>query len=216
MKNQHIEEEEETDIESEVEDDGSPPVEEPPVEVDVDAAADTVSGDQLRRLSASSTINRPDISRLPDALERGRPVFKAGDKIVIERYATILAGRPYLDTRTYRVIEMDDTTGRMRLYDEALCQFASDNWRTGSTAGSVYKLAMGVVVGTKKRRGRPRKAPVEAPPQAVPSPEVKRSRGRPKGSKNRSKDEIRAEKAEKRSASHLRAAKMKPRRRTSE
>ena len=209
MKNQHIEEEdEETDIE--VEDDGSPAIEEPPVEVDVDAAADTVSGDQLRRLSASSTVNRPDISRLPDALERGRPVFKAGDKIVIERYATILAGRPYLDTRTYRVIEMDDTTGRMRLYDEALCQFASDNWRTGSTAGSVYKLAMGVVVGTKKRRGRPRKAPVEAPPQAVPSPEVKRSRGRPKGSKNRSKDEIRAEKAEKRSASQLRAAKMKP------
>lgn len=208
MKKQY-EEEEEEEVELEAQGEEASPHVDEPVEIDVDAAADTVSGDQLRRLTSPATVNRPDISRLPDALERGRPVFKAGDKIVIERYATILEGRPYLDTRTYRVMELDDVSGRMRLYDEALCQFAADNWRAGASVGNVYKLAMGVVVGTKKRRGRPRKSPIEAPPAPTTTPEVKRSRGRPKGSKNRTKEEIRAEKAEKRSASHLRAAKMK-------
>jgi hypothetical protein len=180
---------------------------EAPPEIDVDSLSESVTASQMERLMGkAAAVNKPDISRLPDALERGKPVFKAGDKIVIERYATVLTDRPYLDTRTYRVLELDEASGAMKLYDESLCQFARDNYRYGSAHGFVYKLAMGVVVATKKKRGRPRKAPVEAPTVAAPT-EKKRGRGRPPGSKNRPKAEIREEKAAKRKAAAVKAAK---------
>jgi hypothetical protein len=97
----------------------------------------------------------------------------------------------------------------MKLYDEVLCQFARDNFRHGSSHGFVYKLAMGAVVATKKKRGRPRKAPVEVPAaKTAPGGEQKkRGRGRPPGSKNRPKEEVRAEKAAKRAAAAVKAAK---------
>ena len=197
----------EEDLEVEAEGEETEEQPEAPPEIDMDSHSESVSASQMERLMGKpAAVNKPDISRLPDALERGKPVFKAGDKIVIERYASVLEGRPYLDTRTYRVLELDEGTGTMKLYDESLCQFARDNFRHGTAHGYVYKLAMGVVVATKKKRGRPRKAPVEAPTVAAP-PEKKRGRGRPPGSKNRPKEEIKEEKAAKRKAAAVKAAK---------
>lgn len=188
------------------------PVLEPEVPViDVDTAADRPTADQLGALEGGKPVNKPDVSRLPDAVVAGIPQFKTGDKLVVERYATVLPGRPYLDTKTYKVIEVNPSSGFVRLYDEAIHQFASTNFLDGLRAGYVYKLAMGNAVTTKRKRGRPRKNPVVETPK-VASTEPKRGRGRPKGSKNRDKAVIVAEKAEKRA---VRAAKLEAKKKPS-
>ena len=185
------------------------PVVPPPPALDLDSASDRVSKDQIEAmLGTPPPVNKPDISRLPDALVCGKPVFGPGDKIVVERYATVLTGCPYLDTRTYKVLSVDTATGKVVLWDEALNQYGTTNYIAGARAGYVFKMAMGNAVATKKKRGRPRKnpiVPVGEGPKAGDAP--KRGRGRPKGSKNRPKEEVRAEKAAKKVA----AAKKKPR-----
>lgn len=146
---------------------------------------------------------KPDISRLPDAIVGGRLIVPPGDKIVIERRASFLAGNPYLDTRTYTVKGVDEATGRLSLWDDFLQQWASDNFIAGPKNGQVYKVALSRSVSTKKKRGRPRKNPVAAPSPAPVGPDgapVKKRRGRPAGSKNRPKEEIRAEREAKRAA----------------
>ena len=172
-----------------------------------DSWSETLSEEARAQLAAPTVANKPDISRLPDAFLNGRPSFTEGDKIVIERHVSFLANRPYLDTKTYRVRSINTETGNLWLWDEQLQQSASDNFKAGLSTGTrVYKLAMGQVVTTKKKRGRPRKEkPAEATPAAAPAGGEKRGRGRPKGSKNRSRDEIKAEKEAKRA---LRAAKL--------
>lgn len=145
---------------------------------------------------------KPDISRLPNALDGdGMPRFSVGDRIVIERRASFLAGNPYLDTRTYRVKRIDEGTGVMSLWDESMAQWATDNFIAGPINGQVYKLAGRASVSTKKKRGRPRKNPIEEPKPVVMGADgkpVKKKRGRPAGSKNRPKEEIKAEKAARR------------------
>ena len=169
----------------------------PPPVLDLDSASDRVSGDQMEAmLRVAKPVNKPDISRLPDATEGGRPLFTAGDKIVVERYATVLAGAPYLDTKTYKVLGVNEANGAVRLFDEELNQFASTNYVEGLRSGYVFKFAMGNKVATKKKRGRPRKNPIEAVQPDKPAGE-KRGRGRPKGSKNRPKEVVAAERAEK-------------------
>jgi len=63
-----------------------------------------------------------------------------------------------------------------------------------------------VDVSTKKKRGRPRKNPVEDVKEVDPNA-PKRGRGRPKGAKNRSKEEIKAEKEAKKAERARKAAK---------
>jgi len=176
----------------------APPPPPPVPTLDLETASDSVSGAQVEAmLHPGKAVNKPDISRLPDAVVGGRPLFTTGDKIVIERYATVLTGAPYLDTRTYKVIGVNEANGAVRLFDEELNQFASTNYVEGMRHGYVFKFAMGNAVATKKKRGRPRKAPIEAVTPDKPAGE-KRGRGRPKGSKNRPKEEVSAEKAAKR------------------
>lgn len=140
---------------------------------------------------------KPDISRLPDAIAGGKLLLKPGERIVIERRVPFLDGCPYLDTRTYVIKSIDEATGVLRLWDESFQQWAMDNYAKGPSYGQVYKMALGRSVTTKKKRGRPRKNPVEAPKPVELGPDgkpVKKKRGRPKGSKNRPREEIREEK----------------------
>lgn len=165
----------------------------PPVpDVDVDTYSDSLSVEQINRLSGPRRdVNRPDLSSLPNAIgPDGFPVFVKGDRIVIERRASFLAGNPYLDTRTYRVESVDLVSGKVNLWDESLQQYANDNWRHGVKVGQVYKLSLGRLVTTKRKRGRPRKnPPAVAPGVGTQSgPGEKKKRGRPKGSKNRVKE----------------------------
>jgi hypothetical protein len=174
--------------------------------IDIDSVSDYVSPDALAALGNKATTNKPDISRLPDAIVGGVAQFSEGDKIVIERYSSFLRGKPYLDTKTYRVVRLDEFTGRIHLFDEQLDQNAIMNWKESLKFGTVFKLAVGKVdVSTKKKRGRPRKNPVDFPAEVKPEGE-KRGRGRPKGAKNRDKETIATEKAERKAARAKKAA----------
>jgi hypothetical protein len=173
--------------------------------IDIDSVSDYVSPDALAALGNKAATNKPDISRLPDAIVGGIAQFKVGDKIVIERYSSFLKGKPYLDTKTYKVVRLDEFTGRIHLFDEQLDQNAIMNWKESLKFGTVFKLAMGHAVSTKKKRGRPRKNPIGEVVEEKPEGE-KRGRGRPKGAKNRSKEEIKAEKEAKKAARVKKAA----------
>jgi len=180
---------------------------------DWDTPSDTLPADFKSALGAPTkdrSASKPDISALPDAMSKDGPLFVRGDKIVIERYATVLIGNPYLDTRTYLVESVDSVTGKVNLWDPAMSQFATDNWKHGVKYGYVYKFARaGVAISSKRKRGRPRKnptavaepAPVALGPDGKP---VVKKRGRPAGVKNRPKEVVAAEKKAK---AQLRAAK---------
>lgn len=168
------------------------------------------------------TAAKPLIDHLPDAVTKddfGNLVLnaKTGDKIVIERVATVLSHRPWLDTKTYVIESVDSVTGHMTLMDPDLNQCAMSNYISGLKAGYRFKLpsAKGISIG-KRKRGRPRKNPTDAPEPPKPvqlGPDgkpVTKKRGRPAGSKNRSKDVIRAEKRAKLEKRKARTAKRKP------
>ena len=84
--------------------------------------------------------NKPDISHLPDAVERdelGRYILLArpGEKLIIERYATILEGKPWLDTKSYTVNSIDEASGRVHLWDDELQRMAMADYIKGPKAG---------------------------------------------------------------------------------
>jgi len=166
---------------------------------------------------AARIANRPVIDDLPDAVTRdpmGRLVLLArpGDKLVVERFATVLPGKPWLDTKTYTVHSIDEATGRVHLWDDELQRVALTDYIGGTKVGYRFKLPIKgrPVVASKKKRGRPRKVqPITTPTSTSPAAtETPKRRGRPKGSKNRSKEEIRSEKTLK--AAKKRARKTKP------
>lgn len=163
----------------------------------------------------SKELDRPDISHLEDAIApdplTGQPVLKvrAGERIVIERRATILEGpnKPWMDTRLWWVNAVDQERGLLKLFDEGLRQHGSDSYIVGLNAGQVYKIP------PKDRRwdAPPPKRKVEPKPvQLTEHGEVvKKKRGRPKGSKNRASDVIKAEKQERKEAKAARLARRK-------
>ena len=182
---------------------------------DAPAAEDTPTAytDRIARKEAARLATRPHIDDLVDAvvrdhLDRLVLLARPGEKLIVERFATILPGSPWLDTKTYTVQSVDEATGRVHLWDDELQRTALTDYIGGLKAGYRFKLpAKGrPVVASKRKRGRPRKAaptPTAAQPP-VPSadaqPSEKRGRGRPKGVKNRPKAEIAAEKKAKATA----------------
>lgn len=167
---------------------------------------------------AEREARKPDISRLPDAIgPDGKPLFRVGEKIVIERRAGVLNGNPYLDTRTYLVVRINDDNGNLELFDESTASSSLSNYIVGPKRGYVFKLAGRHAVSTKRKRGRPRKNPVgeETEVKAVTldanGQPIKKKRGRPPGSKNRDREVIKAEKKAKVAAKMARKAKIKAR-----
>jgi hypothetical protein len=149
--------------------------------------------------------NKPLIDHLPDAVEKdelGIPVLlaKPGDKLVIERYATVLKGSPWLDTKTYTIESIDVASGRVDLWDDDLGRYAITNYIEGLKVGYRFKLPAGRVGIGKRQRGRPRKNPTGVPEETKPveldanGQPIKKKRGRPAGSKNRPRELIMAEK----------------------
>ena len=147
--------------------------------------------------------SKPVLDHLEDAVEvddLGIPTFTVapGDKVVVERYATILRGSPWLDTKVYTVESIDGVTGTLRLWDDDDKCHAMTNYITGLAAGFKFKVppAKGGMPSSQRRRGRPRK--ILPPGQEKPSTPilgedgqpVKKKRGRPPGVKNRPRDVI--------------------------
>lgn len=163
----------------------------------------------LSAKEAQRLATRPNIDDFADAVVRdelGRHVLlvRPGEKLIVERFATILPGRPWLDTKTYTVQSVDEATGRVHLWDDELQRVALTDYIGGTKAGYRFKLPIkGRKITSKRKRGRPRKVVAPAPvaqPTAAPvatNPDgtpVKRGRGRPKGAKNRDRETIAAEK----------------------
>lgn len=149
--------------------------------------------------------NKPMIDHLPDAVEKdemGMLTLLAvpGEKIIIERLATILKGKPWLDTKTYTIETIDGATGDLGLWDDDLHRSAMSNFIQGTKLGYRFKLPAGRVGIGQRKRGRPRKNPTGVPEEAKPvqldanGQPIKKKRGRPPGSKNRDRDVIVAEK----------------------
>ena len=170
---------------------------------DNDTAAEPRSLSELMASEArerARLASKPNIDHLPDAVEKdelGRMVLlaKPGEKIVIERYATILRNNPWLDTKSYTVVSIDEATGRVYLWDDELQRRAMTDYVQALKVGHRIKLPTArTVITTKRKRGRPKKN--KSVEQAAPAPAgEKKRRGRPKGAKNRTKEEIAAEKA---------------------
>lgn len=145
------------------------------------------------------TRDKPEIGHLEDAVmfdEAGHPYLdvKVGDRIVIERYNGILKDRPWLDTKPYYVNDVDQASGKVKLYFEELQQNATDNFLVGLRLGNLYKKMP--ADGRWDAPPKPKAAPkVFVPVQTTEHGEpVKKGRGRPKGVKNRPKEVIAQEK----------------------
>lgn len=182
---------------------------------------------RAHQLERSKTAAKPLIDHLDDAVGKdqfGNPILlaKVGDKIIIERVATVLSHKPWLDTKTYVITNIDGVTGDLVLMDTDLGQQAGSNYIVGTKHGYRFKLpnSKGMSIG-KRKRGRPRKNPTGAPEPVKPvqlGPDgkpVAKKRGRPTGTKNRSKDIIRAEKKAKLEMRKLKAIKRKQAKRRS-
>lgn len=175
----------------------------------VNDADDDVNAD-FEETVESREARKPNIDHLEDALttlDDGTlvPLFGVGDKIVIERRATILPGSPWLDTATYTVTDIDDVSGDLKLVSDGYGHSAMSNFVKGTAAGYRFKIPSGSSIGKKRRgvKGRGRRKVAAPAPVSSPTPDTtleKRGRGRPKGSKNRPKDVIDAERRAKATA----------------
>lgn len=88
--------------------------------------------------------NKPYIDHLEDAIsiQDGMPFFnrKPGDTVIIERFASVLDSKPWLDTRAYKVINIDAATGDLKLQDADCGQQSSSNYLSGPKLGYRFKI----------------------------------------------------------------------------
>lgn len=178
-----------------------------PEPVDEDTVIDD-SGlpDDKRYLAWQS--RRPNIDHLADAVAEHEgtflPLFDIGDRIVAEVRTEMLKRPdgtvPWIYTLIGKVRSIDDDTGIVSLWDEGSdARNPMVRWVTVRTPDLIcIKLA--------PLKGNPFdavKARVKAPVAPVTAPDgtsTKRGRGRPKGTKNRPKEEILAERAARKAA----------------
>jgi hypothetical protein len=115
------------------------------------------------------------------------PLFNVGDRIVVDVSTVLLKGEPWLYTLIGKVRSIDDDTGLVTLFDED-SDLRNPMVRYASFMDPlcIFKLA--------PIKGNPFLLSAARPVRPPPAPgEVRRGRGRPKGSKNRPKDVIEAE-----------------------
>lgn len=153
---------------------------------------------------------KPNIDYLEDAVvetdEHG-VVFlpQVNDGLVIQY------PQNWRDTTYYVIRKIDYETGSVSLWNPKMGQWGLTNFINAKKHGLILKmppegasgLRMALALGQRKR-GRPRKNPLQ---QALAQPVEKsgRGRGRPKGTKNRPKEVIEAEKRQRREERNERA-----------
>jgi len=77
---------------------------------------------------------------VPDGLGGVKFLLNVGDEVIIERNITCLASKPWLDTWTYRVMDVNRETGNLKLYNINLEQQALSNYVVGSDLGYRFKI----------------------------------------------------------------------------
>jgi len=126
------------------------------------------------------------------------PVFDVGDRIIVERHSQLLPGGPWLDTRVYLVKDIVDDAGLVHCWDEELQHYAC----MAFDRPDVQRIKL------PPKKGNPFRAPKATDGKPLQNSSVsqgdsatkRKGRGRPKGSKNRPKEEIRKERLERREA----------------
>lgn len=129
---------------------------------------------------------KPDITGLSDAFENidGEyfPLFGVNDFIWIERVSTIFQDK-WFETSRFRVMEVNQSDHLLTLWNEELEQHCMSHWDTGLKRGNLYKLS---TVAGKNMEAPKTKAAKKLEARTDVTLEVKKGRGRPKGSKNKS------------------------------
>lgn len=173
--------------------------------------------DDSETLSADARLlrwqgRRPNIDHLSKAIFQAKtsrfpgdtdgdlkyvPLFDVGDRIVVDRRTPLLKGEPWLETIVGKVRTIDDDTGIVSVWDEASNQAnPMTRWLSFTDGYHIFKLC--------PAKGDPFEVPLVKPTATIEktpnvdadgNPQIKRHRGRPKGSKNRSKEIVKAEKA---------------------
>jgi len=139
---------------------------------DIDSFLELSEKDQKRIES------KPNIDDLEDAVienPNGSYHFvpSVGTQVVIDRTSVMLPGNPWLDTRIYKVIDVNQTTGDLKLYNEDLRQYALSNFIVGKKNGFSFKIpAKKGIAGVKKRRGKRGVAPKKAQDKKPKEPKV--------------------------------------------
>ena len=157
---------------------------------------------EQRRLARKPIIDHLKSGVLKDG-DSIIPLFDIGDRVVVERKSSLLAGTPWLDTQIFTIESIDDETGVARGWHEELQRSGFFGFRDPNTdvrlapkRGNPFK-AVAVAREEKKAEKKANNEPIR--------------RGRPKGSKNRSKDEIKAEKLARKAERDAKKAKRKAR-----
>jgi hypothetical protein len=158
--------------------------------------------DELTSILANeNSRSAPTIDNLQDAVifdTDGTVVFipEVGQRVIIERWFKSDGEHYWLDTETYKIIDIDYDTGDLKLHNESLRQAAKSNYINGVKHGYRFKMPEGMINVGKKQRGRPKRRRNEySEPPSKPMGEQKK-RGRPAGAKNRPKEVVAAEKIE--------------------
>lgn len=161
--------------------------------------------DVVTKLSAEeekAQRKRPDITHLSMAVDdTGVFIPGVGEKVVVEKVSSPIKGiSHWLDTSVYVIKEFDDETGNLKMWNEEFGGFLKINYIDALAAGYSFRLPPGRGPFIKRKsRGRVPTKKVVVQERSSDQTGQKR-RGRPKGSKNRSKDEIMAEKTERKAA----------------
>lgn len=180
---------------------------------DVEDIAELVLTPEQRE--QSRLARKPSIEHLKNGviIKSGEriPMFDVGDRIVVERYASLVVGCPWLDTLVYHVVSIDDELGYVRVTEEESRRQGYVSFKDKYTT---IKLAPVRGNPFENKRGRKRssvmKKIIEAQVKKDEELQVEKNkdsfagknveakkksgRGRPKGAKNRSKEEITADK----------------------
>jgi hypothetical protein len=145
--------------------------------------------------------HRPRIAHLKDGVTVAEldgqrtwvPLFDVGQRIVVEVRTRFLKDDPWLHTIVGKVRSIDDDTGVVTMFDEDTdVRLQAVRYVSFKDELQTFKLA--------PERGNPFDATkVRVKPELKPG-EVRRGRGRPKGSSNRPKEVIQAEREARKAA----------------
>lgn len=178
-----------------------------------DLISDIGNAEEINRLSTSANTRnerRPQIDHLPNAIDQeGNPLFKPGDRIVVERFSQILDGNPWLDTRMLYVDTIDQSTGTVHCTDAVFSQHSAVSFR--SPLQNFRIVPKGIVNpftkdAQKRLKGDRKPVQVVTRTDGTNGTTTKR-KGRPPGSKNRPKEVIKQEKLERRAKAKVKAEK---------
>lgn len=121
------------------------------------------------------------------------PLFNEGDRIVVDRRTTLLRGIPWLETIVGKVRSINDDTGLVTMWDED-SDPRNPPVRYVNFRDPFHDFRLAPPTGNPFEPPPP---PKKEKPQRDPG---KPGRGRPKGSKNRPKEVIQAEREARRAA----------------